>query len=114
MAEAGGAAGQWWPVVDESRLSDGAAFGADCGALRIAVYQVAGALYATDSLCTHAFVPLEDGMLDGYEIECPVHQARFDVRNGECRRFPADKPLRVFQTRREAGVVQVWIPAGTV
>lgn len=107
-------AGQWWPVVEAQRLADGAAFGAQCGAVRIAVYQVAGELFATDSLCTHAFVPLEDGLLDGFEIECPVHQARFDVRSGACRRFPAAKPLRVFKVRRNDGQVQVWIPTGTV
>lgn len=122
------AQGRWWPVVEEARLVDGAAVGTEirasepggegaapsARALRVAVFQVAGELHATDSLCTHAFVPLEDGLLDGHEIECPVHQARFDVRSGACLRFPAKRPLRVFEVRRHEGFVQVWIPAGTV
>ena len=56
-------------------------------------------------------MPLEDGLLDGFEIECPVHQARFDIRNGECRAFPAERPLRTFPVRELDGHGEVWIPA---
>lgn len=109
-----GQAGRWWPVGLDAQVRDGAAFGAHCDGHPIAVYCVAGALYATDSLCTHALVPLEDGLLDGFEIECPVHQARFDVRTGACTQFPATRPLRAFQVRRHEGQVEVWISEGTV
>ncbi len=105
--------GQWWPVAGESALGEGQAIGADCGGHPVALYRIRGALHATDSLCTHAFVPLEDGLLDGFEIECPVHQARFDVRTGACTRFPARRPLRTFTVRVAAGRIEVWIPAGT-
>ena len=87
-------AGAWWRVCDEAALSEGGACGAECGGHLVAVFRTRGELHATDSLCTHAFVPLQDGILDGYEIECPVHQARFDVRDGACTRFPATRPLR--------------------
>lgn len=103
--------GQWLPAFDAAALPEGGARGARLGPHRIAVFRREGGLYATDSLCTHAWVPLEDGLLDGFEIECPVHQARFDIRNGECRAFPAERPLRTFPAREHDGRVEVWIPA---
>lgn len=104
--------GEWWVAAPEARLREGGAIGAHCAGHPVAIYRVEGQLYATDSLCTHAFVPLEDGILDGFEIECPIHAARFDVRTGACLRFPARVPLRAFPVRSRDGQIQVWIPAG--
>lgn len=104
--------GEWLPAFDAASLPEGGARGTRAGAHRIAVFRRDGRLYATDSLCTHAWVPLEDGVLDGFEIECPVHQARFDIRNGECRAFPAERPLRTYAVRERDGMVELWIPAG--
>jgi nitrite reductase/ring-hydroxylating ferredoxin subunit len=51
-------------------------------------------LYAlTDGLCTHGHALLADGHLDGYVIECPKHNGRFDVRTGEPVRRPVKIPL---------------------
>src|SRR6516165_5335744 len=49
----------------------------------IALYWVDDAAYATDNICTHAFARLSDGYLDGDCIECPIHQALFDVKRSE-------------------------------
>ena len=49
----------------------------------IAIYTVGDAVYATDNLCTHGHARLCDGFLDGHEIECPLHQGKFDVRDGK-------------------------------
>ena len=42
-----------------------------------------GKIYALDAVCSHEGGPLEDGTLEGYEIECPWHGSKFDVRTGE-------------------------------
>lgn len=102
--------GDWIGVGDATRLAEGSALGARPGGHPIAVFRQGGQLFATDSLCTHAFVPLEDGLLEGFEIECPVHQARFDIRTGACTAFPARFPLRTFPVREKADVLEVRIP----
>ena len=43
--------------------------------------------------------PLEEGILDGYEVECPWHGSRFDVRTGEVRSPPADTPQLVYEVK---------------
>ena len=57
----------------------------------VAIHVVGGEVYATDNLCTHGHARLCDGFLDGYEIECPLHQGKFDVRMD---RF-LDEPVRL-------------------
>ncbi len=75
----------------------------------VALYTVGDALYATDNICTHGHARLCDGFLDGHEIECPLHQGKFDVRNGQPRCEPATEPLRSYPVRIEGGRVFVQV-----
>ena len=49
----------------------------------ICIVNVKGKYYAIGSICTHEGGPLADGTLEGYEVECPWHGSKFDVRTGE-------------------------------
>jgi 3-phenylpropionate/trans-cinnamate dioxygenase ferredoxin subunit len=59
----------------------------------IAVFNVAGSFYAIDDVCTHDGGPLAEGELDGFEVQCPRHGARFDVRTGKALCMPAFEPV---------------------
>src|ERR1700722_1942975 len=59
----------------------------------IAVFNVDGQFYAIDDVCTHDGGPLAEGELEGAEIRCPRHGARFDVRTGAALCFPAIEPV---------------------
>ena len=71
----------------------------------IAVYTVGDAVYATDNLCTHGHARLCDGFLDGHEIECPLHQGKFDVRNGQPTCDPVTDAVRSYPVKIEGGRV---------
>lgn len=71
----------------------------------IAIHAVDGAVYATDNVCTHGHARLCDGFLDGHEIECPLHQGKFDVRDGRPTCAPVTDPLRCYPVRIEGGRV---------
>ena len=58
----------------------------------ICVANVEGKYYAIGSICTHEGGPLADGTLEGYEVERPWHQSKFDVRTGEVTSPPASEP----------------------
>jgi naphthalene 1,2-dioxygenase system ferredoxin subunit len=73
----------------------------------VAIYTVGGAVYATDNICTHGQARLCDGFLDGHEIECPLHQGKFDVRDGRPLCEPVAQALRSYPIRVEAGRVLV-------
>ncbi|MEM5429191.1 non-heme iron oxygenase ferredoxin subunit [Cupriavidus oxalaticus] len=67
----------------------------------IALYGVDGNVYATDNLCTHGHARLCDGFLEGHEIECPLHQGRFDIRNGAAMCAPLTEGIRTYPVRIE-------------
>ena len=73
----------------------------------LAVYTVNGTVHATDNLCTHGNARLCDGFLEGHEIECPLHQGRFDVRDGRPLCEPVTAALRVYPVRVEDGRVLI-------
>ena len=65
----------------------------------ILLSMVNGEVYAIDAVCSHEGGPLEDGILDGFEVECPWHGSRFDVRTGEVRNPPADTPQLAYEVK---------------
>lgn len=71
----------------------------------IAVYNLEGNLYAIEDVCTHDGGELAGGEVCGFEVECPRHGARFDVRTGEVKEAPATEPVASFPVRVEEGVI---------
>jgi nitrite reductase/ring-hydroxylating ferredoxin subunit len=50
---------------------------------RIVLANVEGSFYALRDVCGHRNAPLSRGRLEGCLIECPLHFAQFDIRNGK-------------------------------
>lgn len=73
----------------------------------IAVCNVGGKFYAIDDVCTHDGASLDQATMDGFEIECPRHMARFDVRSGEATELPAVVPVDTFEVRVEGEDIEV-------
>ena len=73
----------------------------------IALYCVAGEVFATDNTCSHGQARLCEGFLLDHEIECPLHQGRFDVRNGLATCAPAAAAIRCYPVKIEAG--RIWL-----
>ena len=67
----------------------------------IALYEVEGEIFATDNLCTHGAARMSDGFLEGREIECPLHQGRFDVCTGKAMCAPLTEDIRTYPVRIE-------------
>jgi nitrite reductase/ring-hydroxylating ferredoxin subunit len=98
---------QWVTVAQLPNLPEGEFLGVEIGDKSIAIYNVDGAIYATDNICTHAFALLTDGWLDGDCIECPLHAGRFNVKTGKALGPPVDEDLKVFETRVVGSDIQV-------
>ena len=79
----------WTDVAAEADLFEGAGIPVAPGGRDIALFSVDGEVFATDNLCTHGNARLCEGFLLDHEIECPVHQGRFDVRDGRPTCAPA-------------------------
>ena len=73
----------------------------------LAVCNVSGTFYAIDDVCTHDGGPLGEGYLEGDQIECPRHGARFDVKTGKALTLPAVMPVNAYPVRIQGDDVQV-------
>jgi nitrite reductase/ring-hydroxylating ferredoxin subunit len=96
----------WQHLCAAAKLSEDEPLGFTVGELRIGLYKVNNEIFATDDVCQHAFAMLSTGFIEGHVVECPLHGAMFDVRNGECRTGDYDD-IRVFQVEIRDGEVYV-------
>jgi len=89
----------WIDALSADDLPTDDVIGVVVGGRDIAIYAVGDALYATDNICTHGQARLCDGFLDGHEIECPLHQGKFDVRSGQPTCDPVTEAIRSYPVR---------------
>lgn len=83
----------------------------DYGGRTYAIYRTEDdEFFASDGLCTHEKVHLADGLLMDYEIECPKHNGRFDIRDGSARRAPVCEALRTYPVKVDVGMIYVELP----
>ena len=73
----------------------------------VCVVNVDGRYYAINNICTHEGGPLADGKLEGYEVECPWHGSKFDVRTGEVTNPPASEPEPTYEVKVEGNNILV-------
>ena len=74
---------------------------------KICIINIDGRYYAIGSICTHEGGPLADGTLSGYEIECPWHGSKFDIRTGEVTSPPANEPEPAYEVKVDGNNILV-------
>jgi len=75
--------------------------------LLVVLVNLDGEFYAIEDVCTHDGGPLGEGELEGHELICPRHGARFDVRTGDALTLPAFEPAPTYEVRLEDGDVLI-------
>ena len=83
----------------------GLVFRADTPVGPLAVYQVAGGLYAIADRCPHAGATLSCGEVESAVVTCPRHGSRFDIRTGDRLRGPADTGVACYPLVQERGQI---------
>ncbi|MGH2768457.1 MAG: non-heme iron oxygenase ferredoxin subunit [Actinomycetota bacterium] len=66
---------------------------------------------AASDICSHEYVELHDGWLEGEEVECPEHGSRFSLRSGAVINLPATKPIPAYEVKIEGGAVYLRRPS---
>ena len=90
---------EWNKVAKVSEIDPGQAKAVFVDGRAIAVVNLDGEFYAIDDTCTHAEASLAEGDVDGEEIECPLHFARFNIKTGEVTAPPAGAGLTTYAVR---------------
>jgi 3-phenylpropionate/trans-cinnamate dioxygenase ferredoxin subunit len=92
-----------------SDLSEGESLAVEIGGEPVAIVRTEGEVFAIRDVCSHAEVPLTEGEVDGYTIECWLHGSCFDVRTGEPTNMPATAGVPVYPVKIEGDDVLVSI-----
>lgn len=100
----------WVTVAKASEVAPSTVQVVEADGLRLALCNTGDGFYAIDDVCTHDGGPLDQGELDGDEIECPRHGARFDVKTGRALCLPAVRPVKTYATRLAGDTIEVEIP----
>jgi nitrite reductase/ring-hydroxylating ferredoxin subunit len=109
ISKGGKTMGEFVKVATTNEIAAGQAKLVEHGGRRIAVFNIDGRFYAVDDTCTHRGGPLSEGFVQGDEVTCPWHGARFKVSSGEVLAPPASSGVTSYPTRVQGTDVEVEI-----
>jgi len=91
----------WIEVAAVADVAPGQWEQIDLDGTLVAVFNVDGEFFAIEDICTHDGAVLTGCPLDGDEVVCPRHGARFSVKTGEALTPPAWEPVAKFPVKIE-------------
>jgi nitrite reductase/ring-hydroxylating ferredoxin subunit len=100
-------ADDWKAVLGDTELGEGEARCVEADGTAVIVVRRDGELHALSNRCSHRGGPLHEGELDGHTVQCPWHGSVFDVRDGALVRGPSAYPQPAWDTRVQAGRIEV-------
>ena len=94
-------------VAKSAEIADGSAKCVEVEGRRIAIFNLGGEFFAIDDTCTHRGGSLSEGTIEGEEVECPWHGARFKIRSGEVTCEPAPQDVSKYNLRVTGDAIEV-------
>lgn len=98
------------PVAAVDELDDGERMLFDIGVQSVVLFRIADSYFAIDNTCSHDHGPVASGEIDGHEIECPRHGARFDLSSGKALTLPAVEDIASYPVRIEGDQILIGLP----
>ncbi|MCA3273124.1 MAG: non-heme iron oxygenase ferredoxin subunit [Roseomonas sp.] len=100
---------EWHRVASEEELQPDTPFAARIGEMQLAIIRLADGIFAVNDVCSHEYALLSEGFCEDGKLECPLHQACFDIRTGQALSAPATTAIATYQVKCENGDVLVMI-----
>ncbi|HBT34418.1 MAG TPA: ferredoxin [Pusillimonas sp.] len=97
----------WIKIATVGQIEEDESLGVELEGKQLAVHHTEGEYFVTDNICTHQFALLSDGFIEDGCVECPLHQAMFDLRTGEPKSAPATEPVKVYEVKVEGDDILV-------
>jgi|GEM_PF-131541 len=103
----------WQKVASLGDFGDRDVIGIELAGEPVALFRLGDDVHATGGICTHEFADLANGFVEAEDgtVECPLHQALFDIRTGRALCAPASENLKVYKVKVEGDDILV-DPAG--
>ena len=71
----------------------------DVAGEKVCIINIEGNYYAIGNVCTHMGGPLNEGTLEGFEVQCPWHGSKFDILTGKPTKPPARQPVSSYEVK---------------
>ena len=97
----------WVRAAPAASITPGDYATAEVDGVFVAIFNVDGEFLAVEDVCTHDGGGLAGGTVEGDQVICPRHGARFCLRTGRALSPPAYEPVRSYETRVVDGQVEV-------
>ena len=94
-------------IATTQEIPSGQAKKVKVGDKDIALFNVNGTFYALDDACPHRGGPLSEGELEGQEVICPWHGARFDLATGANLTPPAPRGVTSYKVQVTGSDVEI-------
>jgi 3-phenylpropionate/trans-cinnamate dioxygenase ferredoxin subunit len=98
---------EWINVFKENTLMNGQNSVIDVDGTDVAIFKINNEYFAIEDVCSHDGTEIASGMLDGDEIICPRHGARFCIKTGVVKSAPAYEDIHSYPIRIVEGMVQI-------
>ncbi len=103
---------EYVPIAGVEEVPNGERLFVEIDDRSMVVFNIAGGYFAIADVCSHDGGPVGEGELDGFEVICPRHGARFDVRNGKVLTLPAFIDIPAYPVRIMDGQIEIGVPSG--
>ncbi|MAK29467.1 nitrite reductase small subunit NirD [Acinetobacter sp.] len=74
---------------------------------KIGVFVIDENYFAIENVCPHAFALLTEGVIEDQTVECPLHEAIFDIQTGQLKSGPGCRDLCTYPVRVEDQQIQI-------
>jgi len=101
---------KYYPIATLTELDNGEQLYVEIGEIELVVFRIADEIFAIGDVCSHDGAPLGEGELEGHDVVCPRHGARFDVRSGEVTALPAVVDIPAYPVRIVGDQIEVGVP----
>lgn len=91
----------WLSVCKVGEVTEDVPFSVKQGEKEIGIFKVDDGFYAIEDVCPHAYALLTQGFVEGRTVECPLHEAIFDIPTGKLESGPGCRNLVTYPVKVE-------------
>ena len=97
----------WISVCQVSDVEEYMPKAVDVDGVKIGVFQLNSKYFAIENVCPHAYALLTEGFVEDGTVECPLHEAIFDIKTGNLESGPGCRNLLTYPVKVEAGEIMI-------
>lgn len=91
----------WIKIAQVGQVDEDESLAIEVDGKQLALHHTDGEYFVTDNVCTHQYALLSDGYIEDGCVECPLHQAQFDLRTGKAMCAPATIDIQTYAVKTE-------------